>query len=114
MSGVRWDVSGQIGELRGSSSGLQGAAKAYIAATEIRGLWVTQNSTLQLQKQIHQQLKQYSSSRQTAVFRIRIALVAIFVYTSQYIAAFVLASVVCSLSSWLDVVCGSHHFWIAA
>ena len=35
------------------------------------------------------------------------------VYTSQYIAAFVLASVVCSLSSWLDVVCGGHHFWIA-
>ena len=58
-------------------SGLQGAAKAYIAATEIRGLWVTHNSILQLQKQIHQQLKQYSSSRQTAVFCIRIALVAI-------------------------------------
>ena len=68
MSGVRWDVSCQIGELRGSSSGLQGATKAYVAVTEIRGLWVTQNSTLQLQKQIHQQPKQYISSRQTAIF----------------------------------------------
>ena len=66
------------------------------------------------EKPIHLQLKQHCSYNKNSSFRIIRALQLLLYARHSTSIFFVPASFVCSLSSLLDVVCGSHHVWVVA